>query len=139
MIAGASLAGLGPFALYFGLGVVLTALFAAIYMKLTAHDEIALIREGNLSAALALGGNVAGFMIPLDKAIAQAGNVPDCIVWAVVALVVQLLVYLLVKLLVPGLSAKIEDNNLAAATFLAIVAVAGGMLNAASMTLYPGV
>ncbi len=138
MMAGASLAGLPPFALYFALGAVLTVLFAAVYMKLTAHDEIALIRQGNLAAALALGGNLAGFSIPLDKAISQAGSVPDCIVWAVVALVVQLLVYLVARTLIPDLSRKIEENNVAAATFLAIAAISGGMLNAASMTLYPG-
>lgn len=138
MMAGASLAGLGPFVAYFALGVVLTALFAAIYMRLTAHDEIALIRQGNLAAALALGGNLAGFAIPLDKAISQASSIPDCIVWAVVALVVQLLVYLVVRTLVPGLSARIEENNVAVGAFLAIAAISGGMLNAASMTLYPG-
>lgn len=138
MMAGASLAGLGPFVAYFALGVVLTALFAAIYMRLTAHDEIALIRQGNLAAALALGGNLAGFAIPLDKAISQASSIPDCIVWAVVALIVQLLVYLAVRTLVPGLSAKIEENNVAVGAFLAIVSISGGMLNAASMTLYPG-
>jgi putative membrane protein len=138
MMAGASLAGLGPFAAYFALGVVLTALFVAIYMRLTAHDEIALIRQGNLAAALALGGNLAGFAIPLDKAISQASSIPDCIVWAVVALIVQLLVYVVVRTLVPGLSTKIEENNVAVGTFLAITAISGGMLNAASMTLYPG-
>lgn len=138
MFAGASLTGLVPFLQYFAVGLVLTALFAAIYMKLTAHDEIALIREGNLAAALAFGGNLAGFSIPLDKAIAQASSIPDCIVWAVVALIVQLLVYLGVKTLIPGLSKKIEDGNVAAAAFLGIAAFVGGMLNAASMTLYPG-
>lgn len=138
MMAGASLAGLGPFAAYFALGIVLTALFAAIYMRLTAHDEIALIRQGNLAAALALGGNLAGFAIPLDKAISQASSIPDCIVWAVVALIVQLLVYVAVRALVPGLSTRIEENNVAVGAFLAIAAVSGGMLNAASMTLYPG-
>jgi putative membrane protein len=135
---GISTAGLQPFVVYFAVGAALTVVFAALYIRLTAHDEIALIRQGNVAAALAFGGNLAGFSIPLDKAISQASSVADCMLWAFVALVVQLAVYGLVRLLVPGLSAKIEANNLAVATFLALTAVVGGMLNAASMTLYPG-
>ena len=59
--------------------MALIAAFAAIYLRLTAHDEIALIRSGNLSAAVALGGNLVGFSVPLEKAIAQASSIPDCI------------------------------------------------------------
>ena len=61
-----SMAGLPAFLLYFCLGVALIASFAAVYIKMTAHDELALIRGGNLSAAVALGGNLAGFSIPLE-------------------------------------------------------------------------
>ena len=56
-----SMAGLRAFLLYFCVGFALIAGFAAVYMRLTAHDEIALIRGGNLSAALAFGGNLIGF------------------------------------------------------------------------------
>ncbi len=133
-----SVSGLPLFVLYFGVGLVLTVLFLAIYQKVTAHDEIALIRQHNASAAVALGGNLLGFAIPLDKAIAQSASVPDCVVWALVALVVQIGVYLLVRLLIPDLSKNIENNAMASALALAFIAVAGGMLNSAAMTLYPG-
>jgi putative membrane protein len=135
---GISTAGLLPFIIYFAVGAALTVIFAALYLRLTAHDELALIRQGNIAAALAFGGNLAGFSIPLDKAIAQASSIADCILWAGVALVVQLLVYGLVRILIPGLSAKIEANNIAVASFLGLTAFVGGMLNAASMTLLPG-
>ncbi len=130
-----SLSGIPAFALYFGLGALLTAAFAMVYTRLTAHDELALIKNGNLAAALAFGGNLAGFSIPLDKAISQAAGVFDCILWAGIALGVQAVVYFGVRMLIPDLSQKIEQNNTAAATFLAFAAVVGGMLNAAAMTL----
>lgn len=133
----ASAAGLPLFILYFGVGVGLTGLFAILYMWLTPHDELKLIREGNVAAALALGGNLAGFSIPLNKAITQAGSIMDCLLWACIALVVQLMVYVLVKTVIPQLSEKIEANNVAVSTFLVFVAVVSGMLNAASMTLSP--
>lgn len=134
---GISTVGLLPFILYFTVGLALTIVFAAVYLRVTAHDEIALIRNGNVAAALSLGGNLAGFSIPLDKAVAQASSVADCVMWALVALIVQILVYLMMRTLIPGLSRKIEENNLAVATFLAFGAIVGGMLNAAAMTLPP--
>jgi putative membrane protein len=133
----ASAAGLPNFVIYLALGVVLTLLFAAIYTRLTGHDEITLIRQHNSSAAIAFGGNLIGFVIPLNKAISQASSVPDCILWATVALAVQLGIYGFARLLVPGLSKNIENNAMASAVLLASVSVVGGMINAASMTLYP--
>ncbi len=129
-----SMAGLPAFLLYFVVGVALIAAFAVIYLRLTAHDEIALIRAGNLAAAIALGGNLVGFAVPLEKAIAQASSIPDCVLWAVAAMIIQFAAYGLARLLIPELSRKIEQDNLPAAAILAVVAVISGTLAAASMT-----
>lgn len=131
----ASIAGLPAFLLYFLCGGALTFAFALLYLRLTPHDELALVRAGKTAPAIALGGNLVGFSIPLDKAVEQAGNLPDLLVWAVVAGVVQLLVFGLLRWLMPGLSERIEANDHAAATLLAAVAVTAGMLNSASMSL----
>ncbi|PTM42945.1 DUF350 domain-containing protein [Bosea sp. 124] len=129
-----SMAGLPAFLLYFALGVALIACFTAIYLRLTAHDEIALIRGGNLSAAVALGGNVTGFSIPLEKAIAQASSIPDLVLWAIAAMVIQFGAYALARILIPDLSRKIEEDRLPSAAMLAVIAVISGTLAAASMT-----
>jgi len=129
-----SMAGLPAFLLYFTLGVALIFCFAAIYMRLTAHDEIALIRSGNLSAAIALGGNLAGFSIPLEKAIAQASSIPDLVLWAVAAMIIQFGAYGLARILIPDLSRKIEEDRLPSAAMLAVIAVMCGTLASASMT-----
>jgi putative membrane protein len=130
-----SLLGIPWFLLYFAVGVAVVALFVFVYTRITGHDEIALIRQGNFTAALALGGSILGFVIPLAKAIQQAVSIPDMLVWAFAAFVVQLVAYALVRLLVPDLSAKIESNTAAAGTLLAACSIASGMLNAASMSL----
>ncbi len=134
-----SLQGLPNFALYGAIGVTMSFVFAVIYIRITGHDEIKLIREGNASAALALGSSLIGFALPLSKAIAQASSVPDCILWGMVALVVQLLAYAVARLIVPGLSGKIQQNMLSAAIIIAAISIMAGMLNAASMTYYPTV
>ncbi len=64
-----TLAGLPAFLAYFAVALVLTALYLATYLTATAHREIALVREGNLAAALALGGSLLGYAIPLSAAI----------------------------------------------------------------------
>lgn len=130
-----SMAGLPAFLLYFVVGVALIAAFAAIYLRLTAHDEIALIRAGNLAAAIALGGNLVGFAVPLEKAISQASSIPDCVLWAVAAMIIQFAAYGAARLLIPELSRKIEQDNLPAAAMLAVIAIISGTLAAASMTV----
>ncbi len=130
-----SMAGLPAFLLYFALGAALIAAFAAIYLRLTAHDEIALIRGGNLSAAIALGGNPTGFSIPLERAIAQASSVADCVLWAIVAMLIQFAAYGLARVLIPELSRKIEEDRLPSAAMLAVIAVLSGTLAGASMTV----
>ncbi|SFI09675.1 putative membrane protein [Bosea sp. OK403] len=130
-----SMAGLPAFLLYFALGSALIASFAAIYLRITAHDEIALIRAGNLSAAIALGGNLTGFAIPLEKAIAQASSIADCVLWAIAAMLIQFAVYGLTRLIIPELSHKIEEDRLPSAAMLAVIAVISGTLAAASMTV----
>jgi putative membrane protein len=134
-----SLQGIPNFALYGAIGITMSFVFAVIYIRITGHDEIKLIREGNASAALALGSSLVAFAMPLSKAIAQASSIPDCILWGAVALVVQLLAYGLARSLIPGLSEKIAQNTLATAIMLAAISLTAGMLNSASMTYYPTV
>jgi putative membrane protein len=130
-----SMAGLPAFLLYFVVGAALVAAFAVIYQRLTAHDEIALIRGGNLSAAIAFGGNLVGFAVPLQKAIAQASSIPDCVLWALAAMIIQLGAYGLARILIPDLSRRIEEDSLPSAAMLAVIAVLSGTLAAASMTV----
>jgi putative membrane protein len=134
-----SLTGIPNFFLYGAIGLVLTGVFAVAYIRITGHDELKLIRDGNASAALAFGGSLIGFAHPLSKAIAQASSIPDCVLWGLIALIVQLLAYAVARLLIPDLSKKIELNTMAAAITLASVSIVAGMLNAASMTYYPTV
>jgi putative membrane protein len=127
--------GLPHFILYFLVAAALLTLFVLVYIRLTAHDEIGLIREGNVAAALALGGSLIGFVLPLSKAIAQAVSIPDMLVWGFAAFVVQLLAYLVCRFIVPDLSAKVGAGNVAAGITVASVSLGAGLLNAASMSV----
>jgi putative membrane protein len=128
-----SLSTLPEFAAYLLLAIGLTALYATAYTAITPHAEWRLLRQGNLSAALAFGGSLLGFVLPLGSAIAHAASLLDCCVWGCVALVVQLLAFFGIRLLLPDLSRQIEADRPGPATAAALFFLAVGILNAACM------
>ena len=129
-----SLSGLPSFLLYFGLALAMLVAFLAIYGWVTPYDERALIREGNVAAAISLAGATLGFVLPLASAIAHSVGVIDMVAWGLVALVVQVAVYFGVSRAVPHFAEAIAAGRTAAAALLATLAVAVGLLNAACLT-----
>ena len=130
----AAISGLPYFLLYFGIAVALVALYLFVYAFMTRQNELALIRQNVQSAAIASGLGLIGFALPLSSAIVYSRNVPDLVVWGLVAVIVQVLVFWLVRLLVPNLSERIASGELSSALFLGAASLAGGIINAASMT-----
>lgn len=125
---------LPAFAAYFGLGVLLLAVFCTVHVWLTPQREFALIRHGNVAASISLGGALLGFVAPLASAIAHSVSLLDLALWGMVALIVQWLAHLSIHLLIHDLAAQIEADNRAVAAFAATVALAVGLVNAAAMT-----
>ena len=129
-----SLTGIAAHLAYFAAAGVAVAVFAAVYAAVTPHHELRLIREGNAAAALSLGGAILGYTVPLAKAVSQSTSLWDMLLWSGVALVAQLAAYGATRLVLPRLSASVDEGRTASGIFLAAVAVATGMLNAAAMT-----
>jgi len=130
----ASLATLPSFLAYFVGALGLVAVFIFVYEKFTPYREFQLISEGNVAAAISLGGAVLGFAMPLASVIAHSVGWIDMIVWGVVALVVQLAVYAAARFFAPRLIAHIESGQVAPATALATASLTVGLLNAACIT-----
>ena len=129
-----SLGGLDDFLVYFILSLALTALFLAIYVRVTPYREFAMIRAGNVAAAASLSGALLGFVMPLASAIAHSVALWDMVLWGIIAMAAQLLAYGAVRLLVPTIAADITAGKLAPAILLAAFSLGAGILNAASMT-----
>jgi putative membrane protein len=125
---------LPAFVAYLALGVFYFVAFVVTYIWITPQREMALIREGNLSAAISLGGAAIGFVQPLASAIAHSVSLVDLALWGLVAWVVQLLTHFVLRLVVRNLCAQIEADVRSVALFVAIVAACVGTLNAAAMT-----
>ena len=131
---GNSLSELPWFLAFMATAMALTLFYVVIYMWVTPHDEIKLIRENNMAASLAFAGSLVGFCLPLASAIANSGALVDVAVWGVVALLVQIAVFYLVCLPIPKISQRIENGEMASGLWLGSASLAGGLLNAASMT-----
>ena len=128
-------AGALNFALAFIAAGGFTLIFKALYRWITPHDEGALIRAGNSAAAVALGGALIGYVLPLASALAHTVSLPEFAAWAVVAGVVQIVTFWAVRrLALPDVSARIERGEMSAALYLLMISIAVGLINAACMT-----
>ena len=129
-----SFGGLPLFLAYLGTAVVLTLVYIVVYMWVTPHAEITLIRENNPAAALAFAGSLIGFCLPLANTIAGSVSLVDCAIWGLIALVVQILIYYAARVPMPKMSERIENGEMASGVWLGSASLAGGLLNAACMT-----
>ena len=121
------------FLIYFAVALLLFVVFTVIYMKVTPYDEINLIRQGNAAAAISLSGAMLGFALPLASSVANAVNLIDLVLFAVLATIVQLVVFVFARMLMPDLSGAIEKGNIAESIFLAAASISVGVLNAAAL------
>lgn len=128
------LQGFSAFATYFSVGLGFVLLYVVLYLHATPHRELALIREGNVAAAIALAGALLGFALPLSSALRGATSVFDLVMWAGIALVAQMAAYVLVRLLLRGFPARIARGDHAAAVLSAVIHVSVGLVNAAAMS-----
>ena len=131
-----SFAGIGPFAVHVGLALGMIALYAAIYMAATTHDELALIRANNPAAAIAFAGSLIGYTLPLASAAQHSATLLVFMAWGGVAIVVQVAVYWFFRLLMlPDVSARITRGEIAAGILLGAASLAGGIVDAAVMAV----
>ena len=117
-------------------GVTLTILFAAaaIYVMLTPHKEITLIREGNSAAAVSLAGVLVGLAIPLAVSLKASTTLIELALWGAATVLVQLLIFRLVDLVLRGLPKRIQDGEMAAAAVLVGAKLATALILAAAVS-----
>ena len=119
--------------LHAGVTTLILFLGALVYVMLTPHREITLIREGNAAAAVSLGGVLVGLAIPLGVSLNASTSMIEIAVWGVSTVVVQLLVFRLTDLLLRGLPQRIQEGEVAAAALLVGAKLATALILAAAV------
>ena len=125
-------AGFPVFLAHAGVTVIILFAAAALYVLLTPHKEITLIREGNTAAAVSLGGVLLGLAIPLSASLRASTNLIEIGLWGAVTVVVQLLVFRLVDMLLRGLPKRIQEGEISAAALLVGAKIATALIIAAA-------
>ncbi|MDP3749738.1 MAG: DUF350 domain-containing protein [Phenylobacterium sp.] len=114
--------------------VLILVLAAGVYILLTPHKEITLIRAGNSAAALSLGGVLLGLSIPLATSLARSTSMLEIALWGAAAVALQLLVFRLVDMLLRGLPQRIQEGEVAAAALLVGAKLATAVIIAAAVS-----
>lgn len=127
------LSGMPVFLGHFGFTIALLALSVVIYMRITPHDEVALIKSGNEAAALSFGAAVLGLALPLAFTLSGSVNIWDIAIWGAVILAIQLIAYKGAEFIFSDLSARIERNERSAALALGATKLAVASINAAAI------
>ena len=107
---------------------------AGIYILMTPHKEIALIRDGNSAAAVSLGGVLLGLSIPLATSLARSTSMLEIALWGAAAVFLQLLVFRLVDMLLRGLPQRIQEGEVAAAALLVGAKLSTAVIIAAAVS-----
>jgi putative membrane protein len=119
----AFVAGFPDFIIQLSVALGLFVASLIIYVIMTPHKELALIRAGNPSAALAFAGVVIGLAIPLGSCLAYAFGLLDLVIWGVITLLLQLIAFRFTDMFLRGLPRRIAEGDVAAAVFLMSVKI----------------
>jgi putative membrane protein len=119
--------------LHAGVTVVMLFAAAALYILLTPHKEIALIREGNTAAAVSLSGVLVGLAIPLAVSLKASTTLIEIALWGAATVIVQLLVFRVVDMVLRGLPKRIQEGEMSAAAMLVGAKLATALIVAAAV------
>lgn len=122
------------YALHLVTAGLLLFVFFLIYTWVVPFDELKLIRQGNVAAALTLGGALVGFSMTVASGLLHTDNLMSFIAWSAAAAAIQLLTYILVTHLLHMSKQQIEGNNVAFGILLASISISVGALSAGALS-----
>ena len=105
----------------------------SLYYWLTPHNEIKMVRDGNLATAICSGGVAMGLAIPLAFCLAGSVSVWDIIIWSIPILLVQIATFYLLGKVLGDMSHRLERNEIAVAIYLFMVRMGSAFLVTAAI------
>lgn len=129
----AFVAGFPDFLIYTSVAGLLLVIATATYIALTPWKELALVKDQNGAAGLALAGAIVGLAIPIAACLASSTSLVGLVIWGVVALLLQLIAYRVTDLLLHDLPGRIEQDQAGPAIVLIAAKLASALLLAAGL------
>ena|SRR5271167_2450615 len=113
---------------------LLLVIFFLVYTWAMPFKEITLIRQGNVAAALSLGGALIGFSLTVASGLVHTDALLSFLGWSAAAAAIQLLTYVLVTRLLHMSKQHIEGNNIAFGLLLASISISVGAISAGALS-----
>lgn len=118
------------FVSFFAVAISILTVFLTVYVLITPYNELALLRQGNVAAAVSLSGTLLGIALPVAVAIAVSHNLLSMFGWGMLACVVQLCAFVAARVILPQIAVDIPQGRLASGLFLASLSLGVGIINA---------
>lgn len=116
-----------------GTAGMLLLVASTIYVLLTPWRELALVKDGNGSAGLALAGAILGLAIPIAACLASSVTLIDLLLWGAVALLLQLISYRIIDMILRDIPRRIQNDEAGAAIVLIAAKLSVAILLAAGL------
>ncbi len=113
--------------------LLILACGTGLYVLITPHREVQLIREGNPAAALSLGGMIVALATPLAVSMAASTSLVGLALWGVATLFVQLTTFRLTDLMFRGLPQRISEGEVGAAVIAVSAKLATALILSAAV------
>jgi len=113
---------------------LLLFVFFLLYTWATPFDEMKLIRQGNVAAALTLGGAMIGFSMTVASGLLHTDALTSFVAWSAAAAAIQLFTYVLVTRLLHMSKEHIDGNNIAFGVLLASISISVGAVSAGALS-----
>ncbi|HEY2677148.1 MAG TPA: DUF350 domain-containing protein [Steroidobacteraceae bacterium] len=113
---------------------LLLIIFFLVYTWAMPFKEMTLIRQGNVAAALSLGGAMIGFSLTVASGLMHTDALVSFFSWSAAAAAIQLLTYVLVTRLLHMSKQHIEGNNVAFGLLLASISISVGAVSAGALS-----
>lgn len=119
--------------LHFSVTLALWLLTLSFYYWLTPHNELKLIRDGNVATAFSSGGVAMGLALPLAFCLAGSVSVWDIIIWSIPILLVQIATFIILGKVLGNMPHRLENNEIATAIYLFMVRMGSSFLVTAAI------
>lgn len=125
--------GLPVLLLHFVVTLLLWLTTLSLYYWLTPHNELKLIRDGNVATAVSSGGVAMGLALPLAFCLAGSVGLWDIFIWSVPILGIQIITFLMLNRILGDMPNRLQNNEIAAAIYLLMVRMGSSFLVTAAI------
>lgn len=125
---------LPTFLAQFAIALATLAVAVAVVLRATPADELALVRAGNLAAAVWTAGTVVAMAMPIGAALQFSHGTAEVAVWGGLAALIQIATYFVAAAIVGKTRATLEAGELPSALLVVAIQIGVAFVTAAALS-----